>query len=148
MPDTPNGPPPLTDAERKALAALGRRRQALMTPDERREFARLGRMHSAEAHRNRTRAERAAIARKGVMTRRMAPAWMRKASQKAAAAGECTKDSRETVTQPTQDRPASHPETPAAAPTVDLDALAAAIDALDDDAIADMAKALAAKIGA
>jgi len=136
--EKPPAPPPVTPEMRAALALLGRRRQALMTPGERKEFARLGQAYAADAYRNRTRAERAAIARKGNLTRRMCPAWMRK---KAAAMSECTKDSRETATQPTQDRPVSHPNAPE---PPDLAALAAALDALDDDAITAMAAALAA----
>ena len=63
-----------------AAVALGKRRQAQMTADERRAFVTAGGYATAELKRKFTPEERRRIARQAAMTRRRTPRWMQAAA--------------------------------------------------------------------
>lgn len=65
-------------AKDPAAVALGKRRQASMSAEERRAWARAGAKATNEWQAKRSPLERRESARKGVRTRRLRPAWMRK----------------------------------------------------------------------
>lgn len=108
-------------AKDPAAVALGKRRQASMTPEERRAFVELGGAAAAEANRRRSPLERRMIAQKANRTRRLNPPWLRAAAAPAVAPGAPADASNAVEKQ--EARP-------------DLAELAALIDAADDAAIA------------
>ena len=59
-----------------AAVALGKRRQAQMTAEERAAFVKAGGRAAGELNRKRTPEERRRIARRTAMTRRRRPKWM------------------------------------------------------------------------
>lgn len=113
-----------------AAVALGRKRQANMTDEEKRAFQALGTKHAAEANRRRPPEQRRQVARKAAMTRRRRPKWISEGNVKPPAEGNIE-----------QARPMSH-QAPAAA----VDELARAIDELPDDTLAAIAAALAGRL--
>ena len=68
----------MPDAREKdpAAVALGKRRQAQMTAEERRAFVTAGGRAAGEINRKRTPEERRRIARRTAMTRRRRPKWL------------------------------------------------------------------------
>jgi hypothetical protein len=115
---------PMTREKDPAAVALGRKRQAKMTAQERAAFMQA----TAEANRKRTPAERRAIARKAAMTRRRRPKWI-------AASNPVEKS----VAAPESSTP------PGIAPD-DLAQLGRAIDELPDEVLEELALALAGRM--
>lgn len=64
-----------------AAVALGKKRQASMTAEERLQWARAGAKATNAWQAKRSPLERRESARKGVRTRRLMPTWMRKSNQ-------------------------------------------------------------------
>lgn len=121
-----------------AAVALGRRRQAAVTPDERAAFGKLGADASADANKRRTPEERRRIARRAALTRRMQPTWMAEMERRRRAADP-----------PGGLSVATPPPVPVADPPLETDALAdlaRMIDDLSDEALTAAAAALAAQL--
>ena len=106
-----------------AAVALGKRRQAQMTAEERAAFVKAGGRAAGELNRKRTPEERRRIARQAAMTRRRRPKWL-------------------ALVVPIDSHPQGDSNRPPADTPDDVEALARELADLPDDAIAQMVEAL------